>query len=411
MAIDRGLAKVHTAPSVRTYMIWSVDRLRAAERTADGGDLRMAAEIVDALFGDDRVASNLRTRVHALLGAPVSFEPAGDGRRRGKAVRALETEEDWWAMAPTKRLAEIISWGLMLMGPTELVWGIRNGRDVPTLKFWHPALWKKDVERAVWQVRTRDGYIDVEPGKGKWSLFTPFGDERPWAYSLWRGLARWWLLKQYAIDDWGRHSENAAMRVAWNTHPDEAPSTKERRRELAQDIYDCGKDGAIVLPDGFDLKLVEATANTRDIYDAQITAANVAFAVAILGHNLTSEVGGAGSYAASKTGDVVRADLRAFDDDAASCWLHDDVLTFYAAHNFGSPDNAAWPSWAVAPPKDRKLEAETFKTLSQGLPAFERAGADIRALLERFDIPMLSPEAAAAQRAAAPPVSAPAEKE
>ena len=181
-------------------------------------------------------------------------------------------------------------------------------------------------------------------------------------------------------------------------------STKEARQELAQDIYDASRDASIVLPDGFDLKLVEATANTRDIYDAQITTANTAGAVAILGHNLTSEVGGAGSYAASKTGDVVRGDLRAFDDDVVSSWAHDDILSWYALFNFGSKDNAAWPSWNVAPPKDLKVEAETFTMLSRGLPVFERNGVDMRALLERFGMPLLTPEEAAKQRAEAGPM-------
>jgi hypothetical protein len=408
MAIDRPHQKTYAQPSVRTYMIWSVDRLRAAERAADGGDFRLAGEFVDALMGDDRFGALLRTRAQALLGSKVTFEASGDGRRKGKAVRALETEEDWWAIAPTTRLAEIHQWGLMLFAPVENVWRQRHGRDIPTVRFWHPSLTKRNIETGQWSVKTRDGWIDIQPGDGKWSIYSPFGPDRPWVYALWRGLARWWLLKQYAIDDWGKHSENASMRVASRVsqeHDDQA-STKKARQELAQDLYDCAKDGSIVLPDGFKLELVEATANTRDIYDAQITTANTSGAVSILGHNLTSEVGGAGSYAASKTGDVVRADLRNFDDDVMSCWSHDDVLAFYALYNFGSADNAAWVTWAVAPPKDRKLEAETFTMLSRGLPAFERAGADIRALLERFDIPMLSPEAAAAQRAAAPPATA-----
>lgn len=407
MAIDRGLAKTYAAPSLRTYMIWSVNRLRAAERAADAGDFRLAGEFVDALMGDDRYGACLRTRTHALLGSTVTFEPSGDGRKMGKAVRALETEEDWWAIAPTTRLSEVIQWGLMLFALVETVWTVRNGRDIPTIRFWHPSLTKKNIETGQWSVKTRDGWKEITLGDGKWSLFTPFGPERPWVYAYWRGLSRWFLLKQFAIDDWGGHSEKAAMRVARYVGLDgdsEGGSTKSARSELAQDLYDAARDAAIVLPDGFDLKLVEATANTRDIYDAQITAANTAGAVAILGHNLTSEVGGAGSYAASKTGDVVRGDLRAFDDDVVSSWAHDDLLSWYALFNFGSKDNAAWPTWNVAPPKDLKVEADTFTMLSKGLPVFERSGVDVRALLERFGMPMLSPEAAAAQRAAAGPM-------
>ena len=385
--------KLYAHPSMRTYMQWSVDLLRVAEIQADRGDLTYAGKFCDALFGDDRFSSVVRTRVHALLGLPVRFEASGDGRRRGRVQRALETDEDWWHIAPTQELANIMAWGLALgVCPVEFRWQRINGRDLPVMKFWHPSLLKHSDEGG-WTIRTADGDEKLVPGDGKWGLFTPFGRDRPWVHGLWRGCARWWLLKQYAIDDWGRHSEVAAIKVAWNAHPDPemTGSNKEKRAELANDLYDLGRDSAIVLPDGYDMKIVEATANTRDIYDAQITTANTSFAVAWLGHNLTSEVGGAGSYAASRTGQQVREDLSRFDDMMLGEWAHDDALTHWAGVNFGDSSLASWPTWQPEEPTATKDETETMRTAAEALKTFAEAGApvDQRAVLKAFGVPML----------------------
>lgn len=374
-------------------MQWSVDLLRVAEIQADRGDLTYAGKFCDALFGDDRFASVVRTRVHALLGLPVRFEASGDGRRRGRIQRALETEEDWWSIAPTQELANIMSWGLALGAcPVEFRWVRKGSRDLPVAKFWHPSLLKHSDEHG-WSIKTSKGEEKITPGDGKWGLFTPFGRDRPWVHGLWRGCARWWLLKQYAIDDWGRHSETAAIRVAFNTSPDLelGGSTKEKRAELANDLYDLGRDSAIVLPDGYDLKIVETTANTREIYDAQVTTANTSFAVAWLGHNLTSEVGGAGSYAASRTGQQVREDLSRFDDMMLGEWAHDEALMPWARVNFGDENLAAWPTWQPEEPPVTKDQSETLRTAAEALKTFSEAGApiDMRAVLKAFGVPML----------------------
>jgi hypothetical protein len=394
-------------------MSWSVDLLRVAEAQADRGDFAWAGKFCDALFGDDRFSSVARTRVHALLGQPVRFEASGDGRRRGRVTRALETDEDWWTIAPTQELANIKAWALAIgFCPVNFRWVKQNGRDIPRMRFWHPSLSRYDGDRDVWSVNTTKGWVDIKPGNGEWGLYTPFGKDRPWIHGLWRGCARWYLLKQYAIDDWGRHSETAALRVAFRTDVgDEGynSSNKEARAELANDLYDLGRDSAIVLPDGYDLKIVEATANTRDIYDAQITTANTSYAVAWLGHNLTSEVGGAGSYAASKTGQMVREDLSRFDDMMLGEWAHDDALVPYAAVNFGDPALASWPTWQPEAQPVSKDESDVFLTAAEAVKTFAEAGApvDLRKFLTAFGVPLLPEGAKPAAMPVAAPVAAP----
>ncbi len=396
--IETAPTRIVREPSVRTYMLWSVSRLRMAERMADTGNLRYAAEFCDALFGDDRISAVLQTRVMALLGLPISFEASGDGRRRGRATRALETEEDWWTMAPIAALSLVMKWGLTLgVGPANLPWSTKDGRDVPVIHPWHGAHLSYDQSLQEWRIAT-DKVIEVVAGadaiptNGRWALYTPFGAHRPWSHGMWRGMSRWYLLKQYAIDDWGRHSETASMRVAEFERGEHSEgSTKEARQELANDLYEASRDASIVMPDGFHLKLVEATANTRDIYEAQVNAANLAFAIQALGHNLTTEVSGQGSFAAGKVGESVRLDYKRFDNESVGTFAHDQLIVPWSAVNFGDPALALWPWWKVEPPRDKKADAQTLTEVAKAVSVFTQAAApvDVRKVLEGFEVPLL----------------------
>ena len=85
-----------------------------------------------------------------------------------------------------------------------------TGRLVPTIEFWHPQHLRWDSKNRRWLIRVGDygaTEVEVTPGVDGWLLFTPYGQDRPWSLGIWRGLARWWLLKSYSIDDAGRHSE------------------------------------------------------------------------------------------------------------------------------------------------------------------------------------------------------------
>lgn len=395
--------KTAREPDIRTYMTWSVARLRMAERMADQGNLRYAAEFCDALFGDDRASAVLQTRVLSLLGLPPSFEPSqgGDGRKRGKAARALEAEEDWWTMAPTTALGLAMRWGLVLgVGVNALPWVQKRKREMPVLTTWHPAGVSFDAAEAAWFAETAEGTEKIAGADGhgigaRWALFMPYGAHRPWSHGMWRGMSRWYLLKRYAIDDWGIHSEKAALRVAERKIEDASQgSTKDARKELAEALYEAAKDAVVVLPDGFSLKLVEATANTRDIYEAQVNAANLAIGIQALGHNLTSEVSGAGSFAAGKIGDSVRLDYKRGDNEAVSTFAHDELLVHWASVNFGDADVALWPSYPVEPPRDKKAEADTFAQVAKGVSTLLAAGApiDARAVLEKHEIATISKE-------------------
>lgn len=341
--------KEHREQWGRRLTTWTNTELTAARLLADGGTLSYAAELVDELRADSRVAGVLPQRVNGLLGLPLTFEASGDGRRRGRAVRALEADEDWWQIAPEHELADLQTWGLLLgVGLAELVWGTNErGRAIPRLKCWDPRALRFEWTTRRWLLRTADEEIEILPGVGKWVLYTPYGASRPWAKGLWRALAKWWLLKGFALTDWARHSEMHGSPIRVGVAPE--GSQPEDRDNFADDLASLGSDTSLVAPPGYETKLLEAVAKTWEMFPKQIETANAELSILLVGQNLTSDVQG-GSFAAAKIHQNVRDDLIRFDAEALSTALNEQVLTWWAEFNFGDARLAPWPSWDTKPP-------------------------------------------------------------
>jgi hypothetical protein len=371
--------KAYSAPSVRLYTEWDPRKIKMAIQLAEQGNLTYAASLCEWLLTDDRVAGALSARTDALMGLTPTFE-LGSGRRAKRAARELEAGEDFWQAYPEGELTQVVTWGILLgVGPGQQRPWVANpdhaGRLLPTLTFWHPQTLAWDWYLQRWTVQDITGQlIEVRTDGGEWILHMPYGSTRPWAGGLWRSLARWVLLKQYALSDWARHGEKAATLVA--TAPEKA--TKEQRKLLAEDLAKAGEDRVVALANGFDLKLVEVSANTKEIYQAQVEMADLAIAIRVRGGNLSTSVSDKGSFAAAKqqakSGD--NAKLR-FDASALSTTLHDQSLVFWAQFNFGDARLAPWPNYPVEPEEDKSQRATMVKTLAEGLTIMSALGFQI----------------------------------
>jgi hypothetical protein len=379
-------------PTVRVFTTWTPALIRQAEMAADNGNLRPAANLCDWLLADDRIRAVLDSRVKTLLGLEPQFEKAGDRRRSGRAVKALEVGEDWWVSYPESTSWLLIAWGLLLgIGPAQHAWTSpdgHGGRIMPSPEFWHPQHLRYDTLLRKWFTRTGDLGTEIEftPGDGTWVAHMPYGTHRPWSMGLWRGLARWALLKTYAIQDWAKHSEKASLLVA--RYDGNQASTKSVRAELASDLNGRGSSAVAVLPDNFDIKLVESVANTKNLYEAQIYMADKAIAIAVRGGNLTTDTEGGSKAAAEvqeRTGDFVN--LR-FDAETFSSTIHDQSLTWWAEFNFGDSKLAPWPNYPVAPQRNLKQFAESVTAAVEALTAAEARGLDVdrQAFIEEFEL-------------------------
>ncbi|MFO7181090.1 MAG: DUF935 family protein [Pseudomonadota bacterium] len=388
--------QVAHAPSVRTITRWTYDRLRAAEVQADAGIYRTAAQVCEWLLTDDRIAGALSARCDALLGLVPTFEASGDKRRSNRAVKALEAGEDWWEAYPETELDQFLTWGILLgVAPGIHRWQVNedhDGRTLPYPEFWHPETLQQDQQTRQWSVQDSRGQrLELTPGDSTWLLYTPFGKNRPHARGLWRSLKNWALFKSLAAQDFGTAGEKA--RTIVGTSPEQG--TYEQRQKLAQEIMDSGSDAVIVLAAGYDLKTLQLSANTRELYETQIRLADAAIAIRIRGGNLTTEVKGDGGTRAAaetqqRTGDTPKLKR---DATTLSTFLHDQSLVWWAEFNYGDRNLAPWPTWPVEPEEDRKAKAETEERALKNLDAAEKLGLDVdrKAFLEEYKIAWAKP--------------------
>jgi hypothetical protein len=181
-------------PTTRTFTVWSPAMIQAAEVSADSGNLRLAANLCEWLLGDDRIKSCLDTRVQALFGLDPMFERSGDKRRSGRAVRALEADEDWWDSYPEAENSQLVAWGILLgFGVAVHTWQNggpqHDGRLLAKPSFWHPQHVRYDWTTRRWMTMAAESGFgvgleqEIVPGDGTWILHTPYGPNRRFSSS------------------------------------------------------------------------------------------------------------------------------------------------------------------------------------------------------------------------------------
>lgn len=371
-------ATVVSQPSVRTSILWTPAHILSLQLQVDGGDMTRLAELCDQMIADDRIGSLLTTLMEEVLGSELTFEK--DERSiAGSAILSPELEDDWRFGYDPDELTQLAIWTVMAgvgFAKHETWVDAEDGRTVPKPRWWHlkqfkyETLFGKPQAERTWKVRDELGqWTPIKAGDGTWIIATRRGEFRPWANGEWRGLAPWWMLKQYAIQDWGVHSEKSSKLVATSNDT----TTAEMRKSLARYVYEASKDAVISLPPGFDLKLIELAADTEAIYKAQVEAANEAFAISLLGQNLTSNIQGGSRSAAEVHERKENRKARYLAAMLAKC-LQPQSLHWWVQYNFGDGLPVPYPKWHTEPPEDKHAKAAGLKTLGDALLAIKTAG-------------------------------------
>jgi phage gp29-like protein len=370
-------------PQPRPMSGWTPAKIRQAERSAENGSIAAAADLSELILGDD-YSGGLASTLGGVASLPLSFVPS---QKRTSSPCADALIEDFWGFLDEDTIASVIGWlrvlGVAFMHVRE--W-IRNdaGRLIPNLEVWHPRNFRYDwgtINPASkgWKLILSAGKeVPIIAGDSRWIIFTAFDMARPWSKAPWRSLSRLWLLKQYAISDWGFFSNKhgSGFIVAKNTSNGALSVTPEARKELAGDLQTLCRNGTVALPDGFDLALIESTARTWETFQGQIQCFNLGASIALTGNNLSSNVD-QGSYAAASVHErVTQARIRSIAE-ALSTTLREQLLIWYAEINFGSRNEAPYPHWDTRSPTDQSARATVVSTIATALATLRSSGLTI----------------------------------
>jgi hypothetical protein len=374
---------------------WTPDRVRRARNSADGGSMLELADLVDTIMTDDRVSGVLSTRTHGLLGLPLEFT-GGDKQAIAELQGTPDEPGEWWSMHDESETAKLLSWGL-LCGI-----GLAQRIELPRLlgqphryriETWSPR-WLTYYHQAVsgshWHVLTEEGMQPIFPGDGQWILFMPYGARRPWAEGLYKALVIPWLFKHFAREDRANYSEvlGSPIRVGYTG---EGGTEKQRTKFINQLRY-LGKSGSFVLPKGWDLKLVEATGKSYEIYDGTVKDSNEAMVIVLAGQTVTTE--GTTGFSSGNIHDQIKQDLIRFDAQRLSGCLRKQSLEPWALWNYGWRNAAPRPKWDTQKPADTADEAVGLKAFGDAIAsldgALDRHGlqVDVEKLVAKFDIPV-----------------------
>lgn len=386
---------------------WTPDRVQSARDGADSGVMMELADLVETMRRDPRIGGVLSTRTHGMLGLPLTF--MGGDPKAAKALGDLDQAEapnaQWWQMHDESELAKLLTWGLM-SGV-----GIAQRKEVPrlmgqphryTIETWSPR-WLTYYHYGYdagsspeWRVQTQNGQEPIYPGDGQWIMFLPYGARRPWTEGLWSQLAFPWLLKHFSMEDRANFGEVLGSPV-WVGKTAHGGTEKQRNNFLSQ-LRGLGKSGKIVLPQGWDLQLVEAAAagKTGDVFDNQIKQSNEEITIALAGQLVTTE--GTPGFSAGDVQENIHQNILRFDAVRLASCLQEQSLQPWALWNYGRRSAAPFPKWNTEKPEDVTEAAEGMGKLGEAITklnaALQNSGVEVDAvsLATKFGVPLKKKE-------------------
>lgn len=378
-------------PPSQTQTRWYLSDLEAAERAADGGDLKQAAKLMIAARKDGRLSGVLSTRTGGLVGLPRKFQGdeqiVADLEPRRKEARSLFDE-----MFPPNELAALAADGVLLgVGVAELI-PVR-GRDYPVMVRLDPQYLLYRWNENQWYFASNFGLVPITPGDGRWILHAPGGRQSPWQHGLWRAVGQAWIRKQHASlhkDNWEAKLANPA-RVA--VSPQGAAETQ--KNSFFQQVMAWGVNSVFSVPGGYDVKLVESNGRGWESFNQTIKEANDEFSIALAGQLVTTD-GGSG-FQNSDIHRAIRADLIKQTADDLSHTLNTQGIPAFVVRRYGDAAvlrRSVSVSWDVTPPKDRNSEASSMVTVATAVQGLQLALApyglqlNVGVLCDRFGIPV-----------------------
>ena len=306
--------------------------MRAAENGYAGDYLDLAEAVEERYL---RYQSVLGVRKRAVSQLEISVEAAADD---AESRRTAELVESW---VRREDLSDEIVDCLDAIGKgyseTEIIW------DFSEKQWWPKRLEHKDPRwfefdrtfRRELMIRAEGGRLEPIPPYKFVSHRYKAKTGLPIRGGLTRGAAWAWLFVSYSLKDWLVFAEVYGQPFRLGKYPPGA--TREEKEVLRQAVSGMSSDLGVMIPEAMLLELVETSGGGRrggEVYERMVRYWDSTIAILVLGQNLTTEVSG-GSYAAAKTHDDVRADIRRADARALEITFNRDLVRPLIDLNFG----------------------------------------------------------------------------
>jgi hypothetical protein len=355
-----------------------VSAVNSALASLEQGQFFAASYLADGMTRDDRVKAKLEERVDALVGAELELEPAKDTARARNI--AEDCEDQFPNMLPQHAVGKLLRYGRLFgVGIGQVLTKRTPQATFPSLYVWNNRnlRWDWTLRRYCLVTQNR-GEIALEPGDPEWVIYEPYGPYGWRDSAIIRAITTPWLIRYWARTWWARHQEVHGQPIRLGIIPAERDPADERL--FLTQLANLAHEAVIRLPQGtegnkFDVKLLEAAANTWEGFEKLLAHCDDSIAISFLGQKQsTNGQGGLGTQKDAGEESILRitrSDALIYVD------LRNQVLKPWADDNYGDEDMTPYPCPQIEPPEDEGEVAKTDLTIGQTLMAFKTAGAPI----------------------------------
>jgi phage gp29-like protein len=287
-------------------------------------------KLYDEIDRDAHAGSVLQTRYLSVAGEKWEVDP-GDETPRGKEIAEFVSQalKDCNLLQAVQELLQGILYGYYV---GEVMWVEKDKKILPgKILVKHPRRFGFSQERELrllTKAAPRDG--EAVPER-KFILFSFGSTDNPYGKGL--GQRLWWPLwfKKHGIKFWLIFLDKFGMPTGVGKY--QSGATQDDKKILLQAVESIHSETGVIVPDDMILELLEASRSGNVTYQSLCEYMDLQISKAVLGQTLTTEVKG-GSFAASKTHDDVRQDIKEADAGLMASCLNTGFIRWIVDYNF-----------------------------------------------------------------------------
>lgn len=316
-----------TADDNRRYLTDALTpaRLQTYIKNVDAGDVAAMVELSEEMEAKDAHLQGVaNTRRQALTALPWAITPNTSAPDEKFAAEVADDVES--------QLRNMTTWPETL---EHISTGIGPGVAVSEL-VWKRNLIDYTVDVPGHRLRRQDDGLGLELDMGNGADFMPIKLGKfichtpnsragfPMRVTIARAAAWCFVLKHYAIADWGAFSELFGM--PWRVAHLEDMADDNEREAVKSMLENMTADGWGMFSDAVKFEFIKGDSGTPP-YTALIEWIENKQTILYLGQTLTTDVGAVGSFAAAKVHDNVRTSILLSDMQQEARTIRDQVIT------------------------------------------------------------------------------------
>jgi len=289
--------------------------------------------LYDDILTDAHASAVIQTRALSVAQQEYEIQPYSEDKQD---VKVCDFVRDVYKNIDLRQLIQDLMFGVLYgFSCVEIIWKKEGMRIIPdTFLFKHPRRFIFDLDRVL-KLRTRQNYITGEYVPDKKFIYLPFGvTDSPYGDGLGRRL--WWCVwfKKHGVKYCLTFLDKFSSPIPVGKYP--AGATDEQKDNLLDTLSAIQNDTALIIPEDMEASFMEAQRTGTPGYLDFCSYMDAQISKCVLGQTLTTELKEKGSFAASKTHEKVREDIKAADSGTIATCLNNSLTRWIVDLNFST---------------------------------------------------------------------------